>query len=123
MSLTLLDAETIAIELKNKPKLICINLAGVSIKDEGMVLISKALIDNHDLETIDLSATEIGAHQNGVDALCELLRHNPKLKSLYIKFNLFENDGIIAVHKALENCTMFENFRADRYVGEVVFSK
>lgn len=120
---TTLTAEMIANELKGKPKMTTINLGGVSLKDDGMVLISQAMIDNHELETINLSATDIGAHQNGIDALCDLLRHCPKLKSLNIMFNLFEHEGLIAIREALDNCMMLENLYVSHPVGEIVFRK
>jgi len=115
-----LNAEDIAAALSNKPSLKEINLTNVILRDDGMVLISKVLTNNHDLETINLNATEIGAHQYGIDALCNLLSHNPRLKSLSIAFNLFDREGILVIENALKNCPMIEKFFVSSPNQEVI---
>jgi len=103
-----LNAEDIAAALSNKPSLKEINLTNVILRDDGMVLISKVLTNNHDLETINLNATEIGAH------------HNPRLKSLSIAFNLFDREGILVIENALKNCPMIEKFFVSSPNQEVI---
>ncbi|XP_042517985.1 RAN GTPase-activating protein 2-like isoform X2 [Macadamia integrifolia] len=70
-----------------------LNLAENDLKDEGAIIIAKALEDGHSqLEEVDLSTTSI--RRAGARLLAQAVVHKPKFKLLNIDANFISDEGI-----------------------------
>ncbi|UOB16523.1 sister chromatid cohesion protein PDS5 [Abyssalbus ytuae] len=84
-----------------------LNLNGTGIGPDGIRLLADSLQSNKTLEVLHLEGNQI--KPEGAGALAGMLEHNGVLKKLMLKNNLIGDDGISYLGKALEkNATLVE---------------
>lgn len=84
----------------NELPLTCLDLSHNKIKDEGAILIAKALKRNTTLIKLRLNCADIRIE--GVKAIADALQDNTTLRCLDLAKNKFWNSGVLVIAKALE---------------------
>ncbi|KAJ6399283.1 hypothetical protein OIU77_019927 [Salix suchowensis] len=91
--ITAKGASSLAACIMEKQFLTNLNLAENELKDEGAILIAKAIEDGHDqLNEVDLSTNAI--RRAGARLLAQAVVHKPGFKSLNINGNYISDEGI-----------------------------
>ncbi|XP_016314177.1 protein NLRC3-like [Sinocyclocheilus anshuiensis] len=76
-----------------------LSLADNSISSKGIKPLSRALLVNRTLTTLDLRGNNIGA--KGAKTLCEALKMNQVLVSVNLTANLLHDEGVTAIAEAM----------------------
>ena len=88
-----------------------LELGGNEIGDDGLIILSKGLINSLDLEILDLKENNIGS--KGMKSLTETLKNLKNLKIINLNWNSISDEGIISFSKVklefLNNLLLKEN--------------